>query len=80
MSAGRDWVAWHDAYDDPGAPLAQRLVAVQAQIAAALDGAPPGPLRAVSICAGQGRDLIGVLREHPRGPRRDRAPGGTRSA
>src|SRR3989442_973015 len=31
-----------------------------------VDQAPPGPLRAVSICAGQGRDLIGVLREHPR--------------
>ena len=66
-SAGWDWAAWHDAYDDPGSPLAQRLRAVQAQIAAALDQAPPGPLRAVSICAGQGRDLIGVLREHPRG-------------
>ena len=65
--AGRDWVAWHDAYDDPQAPLAQRLIAVQARIAEALDQAPPGPLRAVSICAGQGRDLIGVLREHPRG-------------
>ena len=66
--AGRDWVAWHDAYDDPRTPLAQRLVAVQARIAGALDEAPPGPLRAVSICAGQGRDLIGVLREHPRAP------------
>ncbi len=65
--AGRDWVAWHEAYDDPQAPLAQRLIAVQARIAEALDQAPPGPLRAVSICAGQGRDLIGVLREHPRG-------------
>ena len=39
---------------------------MQARIAAALDQAPPGPLRAISICAGQGRDLIGVLREHPR--------------
>ena len=65
--AGRDWVAWHDAYDDPRAPLAQRLIAVQARITEALDEAPPGSLRAVSICAGQGRDLIGVLREHPRG-------------
>jgi hypothetical protein len=66
-AAGRDWVAWHDAYDDPQTPLARRLVAVQARIAEALDQAPPGPLRAVSICAGQGRDLIGVLREHHRG-------------
>jgi Putative methyltransferase len=65
--AGRDWAAWHHAYDDPASPLAQRLLAVQAWIAAALDQAPPGPLRAVSICAGQGRDLIGVLRGHPRG-------------
>ena len=24
--AGRDWRAWHDAYDDPGSSLAQRLV------------------------------------------------------
>ena len=64
---GRDWHAWHDAYDDPGSSLAQRLAVVQARIAAALDVAPPGPLRAVSMCAGQGRDLIPVLASHPRG-------------
>jgi Putative methyltransferase len=64
---GWSWVAWHQDYDVPGSPLAQRLAAVQAQIAAALDQAPPGPLRAVSLCAGQGRDLIGVLAGHPRG-------------
>ena len=71
QSAGRgdgwSWVAWHRDYDVPGSPLAQRLAAVQAQIAAALDQAPPGPLRAVSLCAGQGRDLISVLAGHPRG-------------
>ena len=64
---GWSWVAWHHDYDVPGSPLAQRLAAVQARIAAALDQAPPGPLRAVSLCAGQGRDLIGVLAGHPRG-------------
>ena len=64
---GRDWVAWHGGYDVPGSGLAQRLAAVQAQIAAALDRAPAGPVRAVSMCAGQGRDLIGVLAQHPRG-------------
>ena len=32
----------------------------------ALDGAPPGELRVVSMCAGQGRDVIGVLSQHPR--------------
>jgi len=65
--AGRDWRAWHDAYDDPGSSLARRLPAVQARIAGALDAAPPGPLRAIGMCAGQGRDLIPVLARHPRG-------------
>ena len=32
----------------------------------ALDEAPAGPLRVISLCAGQGRDLIEVLAEHPR--------------
>jgi hypothetical protein len=65
--AERDWQAWHDDYDVPGSALAQRLAAVRARIRDALDRAPPGPLRAVSMCAGQGRDLIGVLATHPRG-------------
>ena len=60
-----DWHAWHDDYDKPGTPLARRLAAVQDQIRVALDAAPPGPLHAVSLCAGQGRDLIGVLARHP---------------
>lgn len=32
----------------------------------ALDGSAPGPLRVVSLCAVQGRDLLGVLADHPR--------------
>jgi hypothetical protein len=62
-----DWHAWHDGYDEPGTRLARRLTAVQGQIRVALDAAPPGPLHAVSLCAGQGRDLIGALARHPRG-------------
>jgi Putative methyltransferase len=65
--AQRDWQAWHDDYDVPGSSLARRLEAVQACVREALGHAPPGPLRAVSMCAGQGRDLIGVLASHPRG-------------
>ena len=61
-----DWYTWHHDYDEPGTALAQRLAAVQDQIRTALDAAPPGPLRAISLCAGQGRDLIGVLARHPR--------------
>jgi len=62
----RDWYAWHADYDVPGAALARRLAAVQEQVRTALDGARPGPLRAISVCAGQGRDLIGALAGHPR--------------
>lgn len=65
--AQRDWHAWHTAYDDPASSLAQRLDVVRARISEALDSAPPGPLRAISMCAGQGRDLIPVLASHPRG-------------
>src|SRR5271169_3655374 len=64
--AERDWYTWHHDYDEPGTALARRLAAVQDQIRAALDAAPPGPLHAVSLCAGQGRDLIGALAPHPR--------------
>jgi hypothetical protein len=62
----RDWVAWHDPYDDPASPLSRRLVIVQREIRSMLDDAPPGPVRVVSICAGQGRDLIGALLDHSR--------------
>ncbi|MGH3192781.1 MAG: SAM-dependent methyltransferase [Streptosporangiaceae bacterium] len=66
MSETDFWQFWHQAYDDPDSGLSQRLAAVQQQIRAALDTAPPGPLRAISMCAGQGRDLIGTLAAHPR--------------
>jgi hypothetical protein len=61
-----DWYAWHDLYNDPMTGLARRLAMVQERIRAALDEAPPGPLRAISLCAGQGTDVIGALAGHPR--------------
>ncbi|WUW21948.1 class I SAM-dependent methyltransferase [Streptomyces sp. NBC_01463] len=61
-----DWQAWHDAYDLPDSWMAQRLRTVEDRIRDALDTAPPGPLKVISVCAGQGRDLIGVLADHPR--------------
>ncbi len=67
MAGGRDWRAWHQDYDDPGSVLTRRLAVVQDRIADALTGAPPGPLRLVSMCAGQGRDVVPVLAGHPRG-------------
>jgi len=62
----QDWVAWHAAYDDPNSALSWRLAVTQARIRSVLDGPPDGPIRAVSLCAGQGRDLIGALVGHPR--------------
>src|SRR5262245_23297137 len=60
-----DWHEWHRAYDAPDSPLSQRLAVVQQYIRMVLDNAPPGPVRVVSMCAGEGRDLLGVLAEHP---------------
>jgi hypothetical protein len=62
----KDWLTWHDRYDDPTSNLSRRLGAVQERIRIVLDAAPPGPLRIVSACAGQGRDLLPVLAAHPR--------------
>lgn len=67
VAAKRDWRAWHEAYDNPGSSLAQRLTVVRARLAEALSAAPARPLRLVSICAGDGRDLIPVLAGHQRG-------------
>ena len=60
------WVAWHDRYDDPDSALSHRLAVVRRRIGEALDGALPGPITVVSMCAGQGRDLLGALDAHPR--------------
>lgn len=64
----RDWVKWHEDYDNPASGLSWRLKTIQQHITAAVDRLPPGPFRAVSLCAGQGRDLIGALATHPRRP------------
>ncbi|MGI5245163.1 class I SAM-dependent methyltransferase family protein [Dactylosporangium sp. CA-139066] len=60
------WVRWHDKYDVPGSSLSVRLDLVAAHVARAVDARPAGPVRLVSACAGQGRDVVRALREHPR--------------
>jgi hypothetical protein len=62
----RDWTAWHDGYDDPSSSLRVRLRLVCEHLSRALDAAPAGPVRLVSLCAGQARDVLGVLPGHPR--------------
>jgi hypothetical protein len=61
-----DWSAWHAGYESPDSELGRRLALVQAQLRDVLERAVPGPIRVISVCAGQGHDLIGVLAEHPR--------------
>jgi len=61
-----DWQEWHEPYDRPGSYLDARLACVQARLGAAIDECAPGPIRILSLCAGQGRDVIGVLADHPR--------------
>lgn len=62
-----EWTQWHRGYAE-NSGLSRRLEAVQRAIARALDQAPFGPIRVLSLCAGDGRDLLGVLRTHPRAP------------
>lgn len=61
-----DWKAWHDRYDVAGSWMTRRLRAVQEQVRAGLSDAPAGALKVISLCAGEGRDLLDVLAEHPR--------------
>lgn len=60
-----DWANWHKLYD-AGLGLSVRLRIVREQIQAALDECAPGPVRIVSICAGDGRDVIEAVSCHRR--------------
>ncbi len=60
-----DWVGWHRQYDDPASDLSRRRRSVQTAIRDWIARAPEGPLRIVSACAGDGRDLLEVLAEQP---------------
>ncbi|WP_019870324.1 methyltransferase domain-containing protein [Salinispora oceanensis] len=61
MADGKDWYHWHHPYTDPKSALARRLRLVQQHIAAWLDEQPDQPRSVVSMCAGQGHDLLGTL-------------------
>jgi hypothetical protein len=61
-----DWRAWHRHYDDPASPHSRRLAIVQALLNDALLSSPAGPIALTSACAGDGRDVRGVLVAHPR--------------
>lgn len=61
----KDWFEWHKGYRRSPARSA-RLNLVRIQIANCLNACPTGEIRVVSVCAGDGRDLLGVLINHPR--------------
>lgn len=61
-----DWRQWHEDYERAGSSLSRRLALVRYRIAEVFDRCPLGPIRVVSLCAGDGRDLLGVLQNHPR--------------
>jgi len=56
-----DWRSWHADYEDPSSLLSERLRLVQRHIGDWLDATAPGPVTVLSSCAGDGRDLLGVL-------------------
>jgi hypothetical protein len=58
----RDYLKWHDAYDDPDSDLSWRLSQARAHIRRGLDQVE-GPVTVLSLCAGDGRDVLPVLAE-----------------
>ncbi len=60
------WWRWHEMYEDPDSPLSERLRLVQAGVREALDRQAAGAISIVSMCAGQGRDVIDIVAGHPR--------------
>jgi hypothetical protein len=61
----REWREWHSRYDRESM-LARRLAVVRRLLRESLDRAPPGRLRLLSLCAGDGRDVLGALHGHAR--------------
>ncbi len=60
VGAMRDYELWHRQYDDPTSDLSWRLRTVQGYMRDALDRYP-GPIRILSSCSGDGRDVLEVL-------------------
>jgi len=72
MTASRDWHLWHHQYDDPTSSLSRRLDVVRDQLDKLLTRLhTPGRVevtRLVSLCAGDGRDVLPTLARHHQQP------------
>lgn len=64
MDELRDYVEWHKAYDDPESALSWRLSMVERYLTDALDR-HEGSVQVLSLCSGDGRDLLDVLSKRP---------------
>ncbi|WP_129667032.1 class I SAM-dependent methyltransferase family protein [Phytoactinopolyspora endophytica] len=60
-----DWHGWHEGYQEHGR-LRNRLRTVQDQLRLALDLVPSGPVQIISVCAGQGHDVVGAVDDSDR--------------
>ena len=56
-------------YADPDSVLSHRLRTVRSLNRRFLETRPAGEVRVLSLCSGDGRDLLGVLSEHGTAPR-----------
>ena len=56
-----DWNKWLARYDNPQSPFSRRLLTVQRLIHRRLDRTAPHPVSILSLCAGDGRDILEVL-------------------
>ncbi len=60
----KNWEEWHEKYDDESSDLSERLKIVRNEIKKALPESIEAKFRILDICAGDGRDLIPVLKEY----------------
>lgn len=70
MHSGQHWLDWHREYDDPSSSLSRRRRVVQSYLRQILAELPPSgdPIRLLSMCAGDGRDVLEVLASLRSGP------------
>ena len=63
MNRRTDWLDWHSEYDDPDSSLSRRRRVVQGYLRQILADLEPGlePIRLLSMCAGDGGDVLPVL-------------------
>jgi hypothetical protein len=53
-----NWHEWHKPYEDPSSDLIRRRRAIQRMFRTALDERPGEETTIISLCAGDGRDIM----------------------